>query len=709
MNEIAPTIKVLFLEANPETMTHLHTNREIRHIKEILRKARYRDHIEINQLGAVRTIDFTEELKSYKPRIVHFSGHGKKSAQLPEFVEGNNVLSFNKHDAAQQIDAYRGLSSSPEEELEKTRISQGGIVFEEEILEEDNKGRNESGSEPESSNDENTAKKQIESKPKIVHRVVPPEEVASFFQDLDPPVECVVLNGCHTEETANQVSRYVPFVIGMSDEILDNDAINFSKYFYQALGQGCSIEIAFTTAKKHSNTPFPELKRSSKVHPLPYYDPRWILAGSLVSAILVILFRIFGNLQGFEINFFDYLQTFWRQRDDRILIVHANNDDVRFQQQRGEQVTGSFSNQTLATLLSKISALEPAVIGLDIYRENELDSSLPEEKELQNHFRQNNVFGVCLLPDVREGGQGGAAQVVVKEVPPPPDLSIDRIGFSDISVDKDIVVRRQLLGGFTDNLRGRQSCNTNESFSLKLANSYLKSQNLMPITLDNSDNKICRINLPNGKTIEGLHPFTGGYQGDSRIIGGCQVLLRYRMKEDGNEQNDNTLKPAEMFTVQEVLDDELESKYVKDKVVLIGVTRTDGYREYWNTPYNVIMGSQMSGVMLQAQMTSQLLDAALGKSRLIWVLPFWGEWLWIILWASVGGIIVWRFQLSATRIGALIIAVGTGFGICFIVFQAASGWLPFVPVAIVLIAAPFGSWLVDLSRIELYKARKSKR
>ena len=162
-----------------------------------------------------------------------------------------------------------------------------------------------------------------------------------------------------------------------------------------------------------------------------------------------------------------------------------------------------------------------------------------------------------------------------------------------------------------------------------------------------------------------------------------------------------------MFTVQEVLNGELESKDVKDKLILIGVTRTDGYREYWNTPYDVPMGSQMSGVMLQAQMTSQLIDAALGKVPLIWVMPFWGEWLWILLWSSVGGAIVWQFQRSATRIGALVIAVGVGYVICFIVFQAASGWLPFVPVAIVLIAAPFSSWLVDLSRINFYKTRSN--
>ena len=698
MSNLTPFIKVLFLEANPETKTHLRINKEIREVKQSLRDFRHRGHIEINQLGAVRTEDFTAELLNYKPRIVHFSGHGIESIR-PIYSEDLNDPS--------QVIGNRGTSKKPKNQRGKTDPTNGGLIFEEEVFVYEEKNQNEEQERNSSQDGKNRAGGNDKNITRIVHRVVPPDEVANFFRGLASPVECVVLNGCHTQATAKKVNQYVRFVIGMSDEIPDQDAVKFSKFFYQALGAGSSIKSAFEKAKEQISDPLlPIWLENDKIRPLPRYEPRWILASSLASALFIILFRIWGGLQGLEIGFFDHLQTSWsRERDDRILIVHATNEDVRFQQQQGEQVTGSFSNQTLDRLLSEISALEPAAIGLDIYRENELDPTLPEERALQGHFGQDHVFGVCLLPDVQEGGQGRAARAVVQEVPPPPDISDERIGFSDISVDKDIVVRRQLLGGFTDRLRRRENCHANESFSLKLANSFLESQNLQTITLDNSDDQICKINLPTGQPLESLHPFTGGYQFDTRITGGCQVLLRYRINRDG--QDDDTWRPAEMFTVQEVLNGELESTDVKDKLVFIGVTRTDGYREYWNTPYNVPMGGQMSGVMLQAQMTSQLIDAALGKVPLIWVMPFWGEWLWILLWSSVGGVIVWQFQRSATRIGALVMAVGVGYAICFIVFQAASGWLPFVPVAIVLIAAPFSSWLVDLSRINFYKTRSN--
>ena len=117
----------------------------------------------------------------------------------------------------------------------------------------------------------------------------------------------------------------------------------------------------------------------------------------------------------------------------------------------------------------------------------------------------------------------------------------------------------------------------------------------------------------------------------------------------------------------------------------------------------------MRGVTIQAQMLSQLLDAALGKARLIWVMPQLAEVLLIILWSSIGGFIIWKLQSPPLRIGALVMAIGAGYLACFLVFQIFSGWLPFVPIALVLIVTPFNSWLVDRGRLGLYKIRKYKQ
>ncbi|MBE9139135.1 CHASE2 domain-containing protein [Nodosilinea sp. LEGE 07088] len=669
MSNLTPFIKVLFLEANPETETHLRVNREIREVKEALRGSKNQNRIDVNQLGAVRVKDFAAELLEYKPRIVHFSGHGEKSV----LASGENFFEERKPPETGKTDDdanTRATSKTKKKDRKSSAERKGGLVFE---------GENGEG------------------------ELVSSERIASLFQGLDCPVECVVLNSCFSEETAKKIGEHVRFVIGMNQKILDEDAIKFSTYFYLALGTGSSVTSAFEKARSQISDPsLPVSLLNPKIQPLPYYEPRWIMLSSFTSALFVILIRLFGGLQGIELGFLDYLQSSWSNpRDDRILIVQATNGDIRLQQERGEAVVGSFSNTTLANLLGSLQSLGPAAIGLDIYRENPLNSAIDEDKRLQEIFGRSNVFGVCKLPEIEEGGINQTDRTVTLSVPPASDIPENQIGFSDVSVDKDTVVRRHLLGGFAEEIRGEKDCHANESFSLKLVNQYLKAQNLDAIQLNKLPNQICSIEFPGGRVLQSLQPFTGGYQGDTRAAGGCQVLLKYRIDHRG-------WQPAEMFTVQQVLEGSLEGRDLSNTIVLVGVVRTDGYREYWNTPYNLKTSAQMPGVMLQAQMVSQLLDAAQEKRPLIWVMPLWGEWLWILLWSSVGGVVVWRLHLPPLRMGALSLAVGVVYGICYVTFQIFSGWLPFVPAAFVLAAAPLSNWLMDSGRLELYRIRKHK-
>lgn len=58
-------------------------------------------------------------------------------------------------------------------------------------------------------------------------------------------VECVILNACYSEIQAKAIARYVPYVIGMNDEISDPAAIEFTFGFYTALGAGKSYEAAY--------------------------------------------------------------------------------------------------------------------------------------------------------------------------------------------------------------------------------------------------------------------------------------------------------------------------------------------------------------------------------------------------------------------------------------------------------------------------------
>ncbi len=76
------TIKILFLEANPEDTERLRLDKEVRNIDQALRQAQYRDKFDIEQKRAVRISDLQEHFLRYEPHIVHFRGHGSPISEI---------------------------------------------------------------------------------------------------------------------------------------------------------------------------------------------------------------------------------------------------------------------------------------------------------------------------------------------------------------------------------------------------------------------------------------------------------------------------------------------------------------------------------------------------------------------------------------------------------------------------------------------------
>jgi hypothetical protein len=83
-----------------------------------------------------------------------------------------------------------------------------------------------------------------------------PEEISmptlsGVFSRLRENISCVVLNACYSLKQAKEIAKSIPYVIGMSGEILDHHAIAFSSSFYQALAYGKSIDQAFHLGREH--------------------------------------------------------------------------------------------------------------------------------------------------------------------------------------------------------------------------------------------------------------------------------------------------------------------------------------------------------------------------------------------------------------------------------------------------------------------------
>lgn len=75
-------LKILFLGANPSDTIRLRLPEERREIDRRIQLGSHRDRFELNDAWAVTASDLSQTLLRYKPRILHFSGHGSEQGEL---------------------------------------------------------------------------------------------------------------------------------------------------------------------------------------------------------------------------------------------------------------------------------------------------------------------------------------------------------------------------------------------------------------------------------------------------------------------------------------------------------------------------------------------------------------------------------------------------------------------------------------------------
>lgn len=81
-------VRILFLSSNPWNNSRILVDEEAREIFEKIHEGPYRDHFELHNHVAVRSIDLQRLLLRYRPHIVHFSGHGSKRERI--ILSGTN-------------------------------------------------------------------------------------------------------------------------------------------------------------------------------------------------------------------------------------------------------------------------------------------------------------------------------------------------------------------------------------------------------------------------------------------------------------------------------------------------------------------------------------------------------------------------------------------------------------------------------------------
>lgn len=393
---------------------------------------------------------------------------------------------------------------------------------------------------------------------------------------------------------------------------------------------------------------------------------------SVIIAVLVIAMRSFGLLQGGELQAYDQLMRLRpdEKQDSRLLVITVDEEDFKYQEKMGWEPKGSLSDVALSQLLAKLEPHEPRVIGLDIYRDFKVRK---DQVQLASQLKNPNFFAVCKISDSSTDKAG---------VKPPPEVAKEQLGFSDVVIDDDKILRRYIWYMNAD-----EGCATENSFALQLALHYLVvGKRIQPklnsdiLQLGNAILKSLNSGLndyrpiteekhKSSRFLNFLNSGTGGYQKlDDR---GYQMLINYRSRQI-----------AHTVSLRSILDNQYNLNLIKDKIVLIGVTEPS-YRDFFSTPYSVNQEPDptMSGVLIQAQVVSQIISAALDNRPLLDVWNRGNEAIWIIGWSLVGGVLAWRIRTLLILVPATVVGIGGLFIICIILFNCGY-WVPLVPAVI---------------------------
>ncbi|MGL4503674.1 MAG: CHASE2 domain-containing protein [Planktothrix sp.] len=488
---------------------------------------------------------------------------------------------------------------------------------------------------------------------------------------VDHKLKIIFLNSCLGLEFAYElvVDFNIPVIIAMREKIPDDAAQKFLEYFLlEYADHNRPLYISVRRAKERVAEEFQDKYPGLDWLPIVCQNPAHLpltwrdlhnkvslkqaVVTSLFCTLMVVLARSLGLLQPLEFMSYDWLMS-WRpteSADERIVIITIDEEDIQYQINEGFKplLASSFSHEGLERLLQKISPHQPRIVGLDIFYDIPFEGeSLQNQIESLNHF-----IGICQFGDADNNPKN-------PPIPPPPGLT--NIGFVDMPVDSDGVIRRQLYGA-----RETEDCPTDFSFNLKVANSYLEQElsqtNLITVT------KSDQVSI-NQVVFPILNRRYGGYQIKGDDLLGYQGLLNYRNAR------------FEQRSLRSILQGESEQELdelIRDRIVLIGVTRPNS--DQYRTPLINHWRDKLYGVEIQAHKISHILSAVLDGRVLFW---WWGEKtenLWIASWSLMGGVVVWKLR-SPLKIGlGSIIAIGILGGICFLILLE-GGWIPLVPSA----------------------------
>ncbi|MBW4505154.1 MAG: CHASE2 domain-containing protein [Scytonematopsis contorta HA4267-MV1] len=369
----------------------------------------------------------------------------------------------------------------------------------------------------------------------------------------------------------------------------------------------------------------------------------------IIMIIAVILIRMTGGFKFLEWMFFDTLLRLrpQEQLDERVVIVGIDEKDI--------QSVGQYPvpDGRIAELITTLETYEPLAIGLDIFKNVSVQSG---GEELTRVLQENtNIFGIeKIFPP--------------GEIPPPPSLSPEQVGFVDLFNDIDTKIRRYLL--YTSNLKNSKNREEYKySLALQLVLEYCKKNAINVGTGKNDPNTIMfnQIELPR------ITSNFGGYVGVND--GGLWTLINFR----------NSSRPFHVVSLRDVLNDKVDRNLLRGRIVLIGNLNASTADVFYThaLPTQNLEG-QIYGVDYHAHVISQVLSTIIDKRPMLYSWEDGREYTWIAIWGFLPIIIgrltqsVWKNVFSVGIAGIFLLSCG------YIMLWQWGLWIPIAPSLLVL-------------------------
>lgn len=360
----------------------------------------------------------------------------------------------------------------------------------------------------------------------------------------------------------------------------------------------------------------------------------------VVAALVVHAVVRTGRFESAELWFYDRLGLLAAVdlgADRRVAVVTIDEPTVA-------RLGWPLSDDRVAELVERILGMGARAVGLDLYRD-------------QPHPPGTDRLGKLLAEDKRVVGVTFVADTRFDRVPAPRALDgTDRVGFADLPVDSDSVVRRGLL--YRDDGPA-----TATSLALQLARLYLAADGVAPVR-DAAHPEWLRLGHTSYRPLEADD---GGY---ARVDAqGYQYLLDYALR----------WPRFRLVRAADILDGKVDAALFRDCAVVVGVVAPSS-KDYFPAPSGAAawLGRRIVyGAELQAAATGQLLRQATGETVPIEALAPAGETAWLLAWCAIGAAL--GFRRGGPIASGFGLALGTAIAIAAGAIALRLGW--WLPVA----------------------------